>query len=439
MKLWFWWLLICGLLLPVYAIGQGFDEAQFIADEQDALGEKSNKEKQQILFHGSFENQFTLLVAPSEAQRNMRVIYNYLQLRLDMDVALKSGIELKSDVIARLFAGDTSIYLNEIIPPRVTSSLLREDPRFFGVLHSAYTYDDQYYVDNLYMKLPVGEFLITLGKQPLAQGAGYVWNPTDPFTVKELLDPTYHKEGSIAVKLSVPLGDGLLDLMAAPDGAFRHWTAGGRAVLVLDFFSISFVSYYTRTKRIDMHYSMDAMEQASLNDQSSQDAIIADDYKRILVGGDIVFDFKGVRLWSEGAYNWVSNAHNWFEITNGLEYYFPFETHIMVEYFHYGLGGAQSGGMYDFNEWINVLEGHLKMLGQDFLFESIEHPVWNYWSMALSSFQSISDGSAMFEADIRWEFSQGAKLWLMAAKSIGARDDFFASSFQSWLRLQLFF
>ena len=41
-----------------------------------------------------------------------------------------------------------------------------------------------------------------------------------------------------------------------------------------------------------------------------------------------------------------------------------------------------------------VVEGNFKMLGRHFAFESIEHPVADYWSVALSSFQGFSDGSA---------------------------------------------
>jgi hypothetical protein len=80
------------------------------------------------------------------------------------------------------------------------------------------------------------------------------------------------------------------------------------------------------------------------------------------------------------------------------------------------------------------------MLGKDFLFESIDHPVADFWLVGVSSFQSISDASAVIMADVRWEFVQDAELSLLLAASIGEDEDFLASGYgQGWLRLKVYF
>jgi hypothetical protein len=166
--------------------------------------------------------------------------------------------------------------------------------------------------------------------------------------------------------------------------------------------------------------------------------------QRVMVGGDAVLDIKGVRIWAEGAYNFVEKKpggpDDWWELVGGVEYYFPFETHFMVEYLHYSLGPTQRGGAYSYNDWMGLLANDLLMLGKDFLFEAVDHPVADFWTVGLSSYQSISDGSASVMADVRWEFVQDAELWFLFAVNIGEDADFLsATQGQGWLRLRAYF
>jgi hypothetical protein len=91
---------------------------------------------------------------------------------------------------------------------------------------------------------------------------------------------------------------------------------------------------------------------------------------------------------------------SWWEIVSGAEYYFPFETHVMAEYYHYGRGPVQKNGTYSFNDWMDLLSMDLKMLGRDFLFESIDHPIADFWTLGLSSFQSLLDASVAVVGDV---------------------------------------
>lgn len=427
----------------------GFDEGTFLygtgendtennSISQDHL-RASRSTLQGLQFYGSFENQLSLMVLKDGDNRHHKHMYDYLQLRLDMDAELAGGIKLRSDVVTRVFAGDTVIALSQILPPGTIQNALAADARLAEILQTPYAFENRTYLDNAYVKIPVGDFLFTVGKQPLGQGAGYVWNPTDVFTQKEMLDPTYQKEGTISAKLFVPMAVASLEMVAAPDGAFRNWTAGGRFSFPVGSLQFSVVSYYTRVPISDVEQSMDAIGTAVRNGQDPEEAILKTNHKRLMMGGDMVVDIRGVRLWAEGAYNYLPSGADWLEAEGGFDYYFPFETHLMVEYFYYERGPATQGGSYNLNSWMNVLDGNLKMLGRHFAFESIEHPVANFWSVGLSSFQALSDGSAMVEADVKWDFVEDAQLWLMAAKGLGSREDFLSNSFQSWLRLKFFF
>jgi hypothetical protein len=398
-----------------------------------------------VYVHGSFENQLTGIGLRLYNGEDRLTVYDYLRLRIDVDADLPGDLQLRSDVVARLFVGETELYVVNLIPRRTFDQLLARDPRWAIAIEDKYELDNELYLDNAYLKIPIQQVLVTVGKQPLEQGAGYAWNPTDVFTDKDMFDPTYEKEGVIALRLMVPIGDvASIDAVGAPKGMFEDWIAGGRASLRLGPVSLSAASYYTHAKQTHLEESMDNMEVAMLAGADPNDAIIRVEARRTMVGGDIVADIVGVRLWAEGAYNFVDDVYgapaDWWELVGGAEYYFPFETHLMVEYYHYDRGPEQRDGTYDYNSWMSLISAELKMLGKDFLFESIDHPIADYWLVGVSSFQSITDRSAVIMADVRWEFVQDAELWLLIAAGIGDPEDLLSSAYgQGWLRLKVFF
>ncbi|MBN2528729.1 MAG: hypothetical protein JXR76_20230 [Deltaproteobacteria bacterium] len=442
-------LMLTQLLFLLSPPAVAFDEDAFISGEydndtpsaeSDQKGGESSKEsnadapeetaRTEIAsgpaFSGRFENQLTLLAMKDDTDKVQKHVYDYLLIQLDMDAALAKNIELKADGVARIFAGDAQFGMSEIVPPRTTGRALQQNPALAALLMTPYAFENRAWLDNAYVKIPVGNFLLTIGKQPLGQGAGYVWNPTDVFVQKDMLDPTYQQEGIVAARLVVPMGRTSFDFVAAsPDNDFDNWVGGGRFQFPLGPVQFSVVAYHTRTQMINVQNALNGTPMTN--------------HMRLMMGGDAVIDFEGVRLWGEAAYNQVKNEKNYTEAEGGLEYYFPFETHLMVEYFYYGRGPLQQNGSYDLNSWINVLEGQLKMLGRHFLFESLEHPVADFWSIGLSSFQALSDGSAMVEADIKWDFTEDAQMWFMVAKGFGGREDFLANSLQSWLRLTMYY
>ena len=399
----------------------------------------------EIRLHGSLENQLTAFWLHLYDGGERLAVHDYVRLRVDLDADLPGDLELRSDAVARVFVGESELYVVNMIPPRAFDELVERDPRWASALHDTYRMKNEIYLDNAYLRIPVLEALVTVGKQPLQQGAGYAWNPTDPFTRKDMFDPTYEKPGVVSARVTVPLGEpASLDLIGAPEGRFERWSAGGRAALNAGPVSLSAVSYVTRAERTHLEGSMDAIRAAALAGEDPESAIRRVDARRVLVGGDAVADIEGVRLWAEGAYNFVEDRdgapRDWWELVGGAEYYFPFETHVMAEYLHYGRGPGQRGGTYDYDAWTRVLSTELKMLGNDFLFESVDHPLADYWTVGLSSFQSLSDASATIMGDVRWEFAQGVELWLVLAGNIGERSDFLSSTGgQGWLRLKAYF
>jgi len=421
------------------------DDDAATGDESAAAAPEPDDEDLSLKLHGAFENQLTAMWPRQYNGEERLYVYDYTRLRVDLDADLPAGIQVRSDAVARIFVGETEYWVVNLIPKRTFDRLVARDPRWSAAIGDRYSLENELYLDNAYAKIPVLKAVLSVGKQPLAQGAGYVWNPTNVFTVKEMFDPTYEREGIVSARLVVPIAEiASIDLAAAPDGKFERWTYGGRASLRLGPVSLSATSYSTRVKRTDTEGSMDGMVAAAAAGGDPEDAILAVDAQRTMVGGDVIADVAGVRLWAEGAYNFVDDEDgaqgDWWELVGGAEYYFPFETHVMVEYYHYGAGPLQVDGSYSFNAWMRVLATELNMLGRDFVFEAVDHPVADFWTVGLSSFQSISDGSAAIMADVRWAFTQDAELWLLLSGAVGDPDDFMSSAKgQGWLRLTVHF
>lgn len=421
------------------------DDASAEWGEDDVSDSWDSPNKTEVRVHGSFEDQVTGLWLRLYEGGSDIFVNNYTRLRLDVDADLPGGVELRADAVAKMYIGKTSIALINILPKETVDQLVERDARWSIIENDKYKFEDEYDIDNAYLKVPIKDAVVIVGKQPLEQGAGYIWNPTDIFTVTDMFDPTYEKSGIIALRLVLPLASiASIDGMAVPDGDFDDWIGGGRLSLRLGPLSISAAGYYTHVAKTDYEGSMDAIALGSLSGLDPEDLLSSVKASRTMVGGDAVLDVGGVRLWTEGAYNFVEDKEDaptdWWEITGGIEYFFSFETHVMAEYFHYSQGPRKRDNTYWYNDWMALLSGELKMLGGDFLFESIDHPIGDFWTITASAFQSFSDFSATVMLDVRWEFVQDVELWLLFAGNIGEPEDFLSSSIgQGWLRIKAYF
>jgi hypothetical protein len=109
---------------------------------------------------------------------------------------------------------------------------------------------------------------LSILKQPLEQGVGYVWNPTNVFTEKDMFDPTYEQIGIIAGRLQLPIGDiASIDLVAVPNQKFTSWIGGGRASLRVSRLSLSAACYVTEARRTDYEGSIDDMSAVAGGDR----------------------------------------------------------------------------------------------------------------------------------------------------------------------------
>ncbi len=422
--------------------GWGEDGSGWGSDDRGISATGSPK----VSIHGLFENQLQGMWLREDGDKSGDLALNdYTKLRVDLAANLTGDVTLKADGVARIFAGKTAIPFTQLLPKKTRDALIDDSPLWEPFLAEKYRYENEYYINNAYLKLPVGPVILFIGKQPLAQGVGYAWNPTDVFVRKDIFDPTYEKPGSVALRAQVALGERVsLDLTGVPKNDFKTWIGGGRASMRAGPLTLSAVAYVATLKRSDMEGSLDAMQLAALTGQDPEAAIITHRGRRVLLGGEAVLDIEGVRLWTEGAYNFIEDKKglpdDFLEIVGGVEYFFRTETHTMVEYLYYEEGPNQKDGFYRLNDWMGVLSGDLKMLGKHFLFEAVDHPVADFWTLGISSFQSLSDASAAVMGDVRWQFREDADLWFLVSYAVGQPNDYLSSARgQAWLRLTAYY
>jgi len=82
--------------------------------------------------------------------------------------------------------------------------------------------DGQFYVDRLYLRLPISSADVILGKQRIAWGSGVIFSPTDNFNMPNPLSLSGRKEGVNALVAKIFVGDlSALDFVVAPADVFR--------------------------------------------------------------------------------------------------------------------------------------------------------------------------------------------------------------------------
>ncbi|NOR53859.1 MAG: hypothetical protein GQ536_07215, partial [Candidatus Aminicenantes bacterium] len=123
------------------------------------------------------------------------------KLRLDIKSNPSDNITFAANFDYITFHGKTRWNILDFLSSDVTSEVTPGMEAFYVLPFSNRTF-----LDNAYIKLSFKHCDLTVGKQQISLGTGNIWNPTDVFNIKDLLDPTYEQPGYNAVRLDVPIG-----------------------------------------------------------------------------------------------------------------------------------------------------------------------------------------------------------------------------------------
>ncbi len=257
--------------------------------------------------------------------------------RVDFDAFIADGLDLTGNVNFILSLGAIDRSLSPYLPSGIT-----DDLEAAGIPDTFSLDRARLYVDNLFVTWTRGGFRVRAGKQQLSWGPAYSFNPTDLFHRKNLVDPTYEKEGVTALRLDYQWGvGGQLALIGAPDEDLDH---SGYAL------------------RLGTHVDAIGYDAAitvhQVTDSTAIDPVTLLPYaqRRRAVGLDLSGELLGLGVWFEGNYNWMEQEPGFTRMALGVDYTLDDGTYLVAEALY--SGRATSQPPYPAHDWLaNVFYG----------------------------------------------------------------------------------
>ena len=145
---------------------------------------------------GYFESQALV----SKIKNNFYQLYTN-KLRVDLKSQISKNITFAANFDYITYHGKTQWDILEFLSSNITSKIPQGMESFYVI-----PFSNRHFLDNAYIKMRFKYFDLIVGKQQISLGTGYVWNPTDVFNIKDMLDPTYEIPGHNAMRIVVPLG-----------------------------------------------------------------------------------------------------------------------------------------------------------------------------------------------------------------------------------------
>ena len=321
-----------------------------------AIAQTDGNYTDNLKLSGYYENALQFLDKKGE------ILMDYNKLRLDMDADIDDNFTFNSNVIFTTYHGATTISFMDYVPNNViddylmaTDQTIDEVAPFFE-----YKYDDQIFLDNIYISYYSKHFNFRIGKQQLPWGSGYIWNPTNIFHVKNPLDPTYEITGVNAIKTELLFGrEGILTGIFSVNDAFKNSTYAFKLKNHFAGFDIS-ASY--------VYYEY-------LNQDLVQ--FTEDKENRQMAGLNLSCSILGVGLYSELAYNFKTGSNenkDYGRYLVGANYTLNNGLYFMLEYY-YNEKGKSDYENYNINDWMAYYGKYAENLGQNNLFVAQTFPV----------------------------------------------------------------
>jgi hypothetical protein len=358
---------------------------------------------QDLDIFGYFEPQFNLIHLDDG---NYQLQSN--KLRVDLKSHPDEDIEFGANFDWIVYHGKRDWNYWDFIPERVTS-LYHPLRRY----RYQFSFEDRTFLDNAYLRFSFPSFDLMIGKQQISLGTGYAWNPTDVFNVKDLTDPTYEQPGHNAIRIDWPLKDGfgLLGLYS-PES---DWESSGKLLRLKGrwrHFDFSVIGTETEWGVTDYEYPF-------LN--------LFTLHVRRLLGGDFAGELLGLGVWGEGAYNFVGDFEDFWELLVGGDYTFDSQVYLLLEFYHHSLGKSDYRD-YDLNDWLRFFYQEQKSLTCDQVYCLIQYPLTDLLKIGGSTLVSLFDGSIALVPTVLYSFQENVEFTLIGNLNIGKEGKAYGSS-----------
>jgi hypothetical protein len=347
------------------------------------------------------------------------------KLRLDLRSDLSNHITFAGNVNFITYHGKTEWNVLDFLSDDIVSTIPPEMQSFYVL-----NFEHEIVLDNAWVKLSFKPMDITLGKQQISVGTGYVWNPTDVFNSKDVLDPTYEQPGHTALRLDVPLpAAATLMVLYAPEST---WSSSAKQLELkghVGRFDLSLTAIETMWQTYD-YMSFDPQEMNFL----------ALSEKRRLLGGSTAGELLGLGVWAEFAYNWMERPEDFYEMVVGGDYTFKSQTYVMCEYYRNTMGKSDFEE-YDLNDWMRYFAAEQKAIARDQIYVFVQHPVTDLLYLGLQTLYSISDNSAALVPTFFYSLSDNVEIFAYLNFNLGKEGTAYARKLGDGglIRLRVYF
>ena len=317
------------------------------------------------------------------------------------------------DVGGRLHAEvwlDTEVLLGSFLEsPEFELGQAIERPTFFD-LDWTITEGARYQLDQqlfrAFATLYLGQTQVTVGRQRIAWGAGFAWNPTDilnPFNPAAI--ELGEKAGVDAVYVDVPLGAfSRIEAAVAPGRRRGRSSVAARAGANWREYDVSVMGGYFR-----------------------EDGVLGGDFAGYLGNAG----FRG-----EAAYTWTNDGRNYLRAILNTDYNFPGGYYVLVELYFNGQGTRDKDD-YDLTA---LLTGETFNLAKDYAAASVAKSITPLLAGALYSLVNLDDQSALVGPALTYSVAENLELAASTYFFVGASDtEFGAQEHVVFASLQFYF
>lgn len=332
------------------------------------------------------------------------------KLRLDLKSNLSKNITFAANFNYITYHGKTKWNILDFLPTDAVAEVPPGMEAFYVL-----PFENRHFLDNAYIKLSFKQFDLTVGKQQISLGTGYVWNPLDVFNIKDVLDPTYEQPGHNAIRLDVPLGSmSTVTTLFSPE---ENWEN-----------SAKLLQFKGRISHFD--FSLNAIEKTWCFHDYKQFDFASMNFlempeRRRLLGASTAGELFGLGVWAEYAYNWMKISEDFYELVVGTDYTFDFQTYLMIEYYRNTLGKTDYK-QYNLNDWMRLLATEQKAISRDQIYLFIQHPATDLLSIGLSTIYGLSDNSFALVPTLNYSLSDNVEIFAYLNLNFGSEGKVFS-------------
>jgi len=312
------------------------------------------------------------------------------KLRMDLLSRLTGRITFRANFDYITYHGKQTWNILDFLVSDITEEIPEDMAPFY-----IFPFQNRNFLDNAYIKIALENLDITIGKQQISLGSGYVWNPTDLFNIKDVLDPTYEQPGHNALRLDIPIGNRYtFTTLYSPDDVWKN-----SSKLIQLKGGISHMDYtLIAIEKIWHFHDYLQFDQQRMN-------FIELPERRRLFGASTEGELFGLGIWAEYGYSEMERTKDFYELVFGLNYTFDFQTFVMAEFYRNTLAKKDYHD-YTINDWMRQFAAEQKSISRDQVYFLIQHPVSDFVNLGSSGIFSISDGSFALVPTLNYSFSQ---------------------------------